>query len=96
MKAFIDRIFKAKKQKELLNEIVNTEVIKENKKVLAEQIETAIKNKVAQAALEDIIKEADRIIVEELKQAEVFTKPGHYFNDCNCVKCVRWRSQNAK
>jgi hypothetical protein len=95
MKAFIDRIFKAKKQKELLNEIVNTEVIKENKKVLAEQIETAIKNKVAQAALEDIIKEADRIIVEELKQAEVFTKPNH-FPDCNCFKCIRWIKQNAK
>jgi GMP synthase PP-ATPase subunit len=46
--------------------------------------------------LEAIVKEADKIIVEELKQAEVFTKPGHYFNDCNCVKCVRWRSQNAK
>lgn len=39
------------------------------------------------------------VIIEEVKQdlkQEVFTKPGHYFNDCNCVKCVRWRSQNAK
>jgi len=88
MKAFIDRIFKKRKQ--------DVEQIEENKAILSEQIETAIKNKVAQATLEDIIKEADKIIVEELKQAEVFTKPGHYFNDCNCVKCVRWRSQNAK
>jgi hypothetical protein len=88
MKAFIDRIFKKRKH--------DAEQIEENKAILSEQIETAIKNKVAQVALEDIIKEADRIIVEELKQAEVFTKPGHYFNDCNCVKCVRWRSQNAK
>jgi transcriptional regulator of heat shock response len=88
MKAFIDRIFKKRKH--------DAEQIEENKGILSEQIETAIKNKVAQAALEDIIKEADKIIVEELKQAEVITKPGHYFNDCNCVKCVRWRSQNAK
>jgi len=88
MKAFIDRIFKKRKH--------DAKQIEENKAILSEQIETAIKNKVAQVALEDIIKEADRIIVEELKQAEVFTKPGHYFNDCNCVKCVRWRSQNAK
>jgi transcriptional regulator of heat shock response len=88
MKAFIDKIFKKRKK--------DVEQIEENKAILSEQIETAIKNKVAQTTLEDIIKEADRIIVEELKQAEVFTKPGHYFNDCNCVKCVRWRSQNAK
>ena len=88
MKSFIDKIFKKRKP--------DAEQIEENKAILSKQIETAIKNKVAQAALEDIIKEADKIIVEELKQAEVFTKPGHYFNDCNCVKCVRWRSQNAK
>ena len=88
MKAFIDRIFKKRKH--------DAEQIEENKAILSEQIETAIKNKVAQAALEDIIKEADKIIVEELKQAEVFTKPGHYFDDCNCVKCVRWRNQDAK
>ena len=31
MKAFIDKIFKAKKQKELLDEIIHTEVIQENK-----------------------------------------------------------------
>ena len=101
MKAFIDRIFKAKKQKELLNEIVNTEVIEENKKILAEQIETRLKEKITQdqatqAVLEAIIKEADEVIVKELKEAEVFTKPGHYFNDCNCFKCVRWRNQDAK
>jgi len=88
MKAFIDKIFKKRKH--------DVEQIEENKAILSEQIETAIKNKVAQTTLEDIIKEADRIIVEELKPAEVFTKPGHYFNDCNCVKCVRWRNQNAK
>jgi hypothetical protein len=88
MKAFIDRIFKKRKQ--------DVEQIEENKAILSEQIETAIKNKVAQAVLEDIVKEADKIIVEELKQAEVITKPGHYFDDCNCVKCVRWRNQSAK
>jgi alpha-tubulin suppressor-like RCC1 family protein len=43
MKAFIDKIFKAKKQKELLDEITNTEVIEENKAILSEQIEISIK-----------------------------------------------------
>jgi hypothetical protein len=93
MKAFIDRIFKKRKH--------DAEQIEENKAILREQIETSIKEKVTQnqatqAVLEAIVKEADKVIVEELKQAEVFTKPGHYFDDCNCVKCVRWRSQSAK
>ena len=67
MKAFIDRIFKAKKQKKLLNEIVNTEVIKENKKILAEQIETIIKEKVTQDAVEAIIEEVKEDIKKETK-----------------------------
>jgi hypothetical protein len=88
MKAFIDRIFKKRKH--------DAEQIEENKAILREQIETSIKEKVTQTALEDLTKEADKIIVEELKEAKVYTKPGHYFNDCNCVKCVRWRNQDAK
>jgi hypothetical protein len=43
MKTFIDKIFRAKKQKELLDDITNTEVIQENKEILSEQIETSIK-----------------------------------------------------
>jgi hypothetical protein len=45
MKAFIDRVFKSKqkKQKELLDDITNTEVIQENKEILSEQIEISIK-----------------------------------------------------
>ena len=45
MKAFIERVFKSKKQKqkELLDDITNTEVIQENKEILSEQIETSIK-----------------------------------------------------
>jgi hypothetical protein len=46
MKAFIDRIFKNKKQKELLDEIANTEVIQENKEILSKQIEISIKKHV--------------------------------------------------
>jgi hypothetical protein len=46
MKAFIDKIFKAKKQKELLDEIANTEVIEENKEILSKQIEISIKKHV--------------------------------------------------
>ena len=54
MKAFIEKVFKMKqqKQKELLDEITNTEVIQENKEILSKQIETSIKEKVTQDAVE--------------------------------------------
>ena len=95
MKAFIDRIFKKRKH--------DAEQIEENKKVLAEQIETAIKNKIAQdktteVAVEAIIEEVKEVIKkEEVKKEEVviYPKPNH-FPDCNCFKCVRWIKQNAK
>ena len=103
MKAFIDKIFKAKKQKELLDEIIHTEVIQENKEILSKQIETVIKNKIAQdeateVAVEAIIEEVKEVIKkEEVKKEEVviYPKPNH-FPDCNCFKCVRWIKQNAK
>ena len=54
MKAFIEKVFKMKqqKQKELLDEIINTEVIEENKAILSKQIETSIKEKVKQNVVE--------------------------------------------
>jgi transcriptional regulatory protein LevR len=90
MKAFIDRIFKKRKK--------DAEQIEENKKVLAEQIETSIKEKVTQAAVETIIEEVKEVIKkEEVKKEEVvvYPKPNH-FPDCNCFKCIRWIKQNAK
>ena len=44
MKAFIEKVFKMKqqKQKELLDEITHTEVIEENKEILSKQIETSV------------------------------------------------------
>jgi transcriptional regulatory protein LevR len=90
MKAFIDRIFKKRKK--------DAEQIEENKKVLAEQIETSIKEKVTHAAVETIIEEVKEVIKkEEVKKEEVvvYPKPNH-FPDCNCFKCVRWIKQNAK
>ena len=95
MKAFIDRIFKKRKH--------DAEQIEENKKVLAEQIETSIKNKIAQdkateVAVEAIIEEVKEVIKkEEVKKEEVviYPKPNH-FPDCNCFKCIRWIKQNAK
>ena len=58
----------------------------------AEQIKEPIRteDKATEAMVEAIIEE-----VKET-QEEVYTKPGHYFDDCNCLKCVRWRNQNAK
>jgi hypothetical protein len=77
--------------------------LKKIKKYLAEQIETAIKNKIAQdkateVAVEAIIEEVKEVIKkEEVKKEEVviYPKPNH-FPDCNCFKCVRWIKQNAK
>ena len=100
MKAFIDRIFKKRKK--------DAEQIEENKAILSKQIETAIKNKIAQdeateVAVEAIIEEVKEVIKkeevkkEEVKKEEVviYPKPNH-FPDCNCFKCVRWIRQNAK
>ena len=90
MKSFIDRIFKKRKH--------DAEQIEENKKILSKQIETSIKEKVTQAAVESIIEEVKEVIKkEEVKKEEVvvYPKPNH-FPDCNCFKCVRWIKQNAK
>ena len=95
MKAFIDRIFKKRKK--------DAEQIEENKTILSKQIETVIKNKIAQdeateVAVEAIIEEVKEVIKkEEVKKEEVviYPKPNH-FPDCNCFKCVRWIKQNAK
>ena len=81
MKAFIDRIFKKRKK--------DAEQIEENKKVLAEQIETSIKEKVTQDAVEEIIVEVKK------KEVVIYPQPNH-FSGCNCFKCVRWKNQNAK
>ena len=89
MKAFIDKIFKAKKQKELLDDIVNTKVIEENKEILSKQIETSIKEKVTQDAVEEIIVEVKK------EEVVIYPQPNH-FSGCNCFKCVRWKNQNAK
>ena len=76
MKLFIDRIFKKRKH--------DAEQIEENKEIFSEQIETSIKERVAQ----------NKINMEEVEK-EIYKKPSHYFGgDCNCVKCVRWRNQN--
>ena len=66
MKAFIDKIFKAKKQKEILDEIIHTEVIQENKEILSKQIETSIKKHVEEVK-EDIKKETKVEIQHNLK-----------------------------
>ena len=66
MKSFIDRIFRAKKQKEILDEIIHTEVIQKNKEILSKQIETSIKKHVEEVK-EDIKKETKVEIQHNLK-----------------------------
>jgi transcriptional regulatory protein LevR len=85
MKAFIDKIFKKRKS--------DAEQIEENKKVLAEQIETSIKEKVTQDAVKEIIEEVKEVIKKE--EVVIYPQPNH-FSGCNCFKCVRWKNQNAK
>jgi len=85
MKAFIDKIFRKRKS--------DAEQIEENKKVLAEQIETSIKEKVTQDAVEEIIEEVKEAIKKE--EVVIYPQPNH-FSGCNCFKCVRWKNQNAK
>ena len=90
MKAFIDRVFKSKqrKQKELLDEIANTKV-KESLIIKAvEETMSAIEQ-----VKKEVKKDSKKKEVQEVK--ENFVKPGHYFADCNCFKCIRWRNQNA-
>jgi hypothetical protein len=79
MKAFIDKIFRKRKS--------DAEQIEENKKVLAEQIETSIKKHI----------EKTEEVKEDIKKEEVviYPQPNH-FSGCNCFKCVRWKNQNAK
>ena len=55
----------------------------------------AIKN---EELVTDIKEQATEAVIEAIKveaPKEVYSKPGHYFPDCNCFKCVRWRNQNA-
>ena len=85
MKAFIDKIFKKRKS--------DAEQIEENKKILAEQIETSIKEKVTQDAVKEIIEEVKEVIKKE--EVVIYPQPNH-FSGCNCFKCVRWKNQNAK
>jgi len=81
MKAFIDRIFKKRKQ--------DAEKVKEQ---IIEQRITQVESVEEQATQASI-----EAIVEEVKQEEtiIYSRPGHYFPDCNCIKCVKWRNQNA-
>ena len=88
MKSFIDKIFRAKKQKEILDEIIHTKVVQENKEILSKQIETSIKEKVTQDVVEEIIAEVKK------KEVIIYPQPNH-FSGCNCFKCVRWKNQNA-
>jgi hypothetical protein len=55
-----------------------------------EELNTNVKEQATEAAVEAIIE-----TVKQETQKEVYSKPGHYFADCNCFKCVRWRNQNA-
>ena len=76
MKAFIDRIFKKRKQ--------DAEQIKEQ---IVEQPITQV---------ESVEEQATQAAIKSIKEeAMIYPKPGHYFADCNCFKCIRWRNQNA-
>ena len=76
MKAFIDRVFKKRKQDA-------EQMEKQSIEQSITQVES-IKEQATQASIKAIIEEK-----------QIYSKPGHYFDDCNCFKCIRWRNQNA-
>lgn len=82
MKSFIERIFKSKK--------------------LKKEKEVKVVEQATEAMVKSIVEEAPKVEVPKLEipkvqtPKQVFKKPGHYFPDCNCPKCVTWRNQNAK
>ena len=57
-----------------------------------EELITETKEQATEAVIEAIVES----VKQDLQKEEVvYAKPGHYFADCNCFKCVRWRNQNA-
>jgi len=82
MKSFIERVFKSKKQKqkELLDEIANTEA---KESLIIKAVEETM------SAIEQVKKEVKK------EEVVTYPKPNH-FPDCNCFKCDRWKKQNAK
>jgi hypothetical protein len=80
MKAFIDRVFKKRKQ--------DAEQIEEPIKTKATE---AVVEKIIEEVKEVIKKEAPY----KIEPTKEMTKPRH-FPDCNCFKCERWKQQNAK
>ena len=77
MKAFIDRVFRKRKQdaEQMEKQTIEQPIT---------QVES-VEKQVTQASIETLVKEK-----------QIYSKPGHYFDDCNCYKCIRWRNQNAK
>ena len=82
MKAFIDKVFKKRKQ---------------DVKQLEEPTRTEDKTTEAmvEAIIEEVKKETKKEIPYKIEPTKEVTKPRH-FPDCNCFKCERWKQQNAK
>jgi nucleoid DNA-binding protein len=79
MKAFIDKVFKKRKQDaEQFEEPIRTE-----NKATEAMVEAIIEE-----VKEVIIKELKQ------GEVVTYAKPKH-FPDCNCFKCERWKQQNA-
>jgi protein-disulfide isomerase len=87
MKAFIDKVFKKRKQDAEQSE----EPIKTENKATEAMVESIIEE-----VKEVIKKEVKEVIKKEVIKEEVvsYPKPKH-FPDCNCFKCERWKQQNA-
>jgi len=82
MKAFIDKVFKKKKQ----DAKQPKEPIRTEDKATETMVEAIIKEVKEVIKKEEVKKE-----VEEIK----YPKPRH-FPDCTCFKCYKWKNQNAK
>jgi hypothetical protein len=79
MKAFIDKVFKKRKQDAEQSE----EPIRTENKATEAMVESIIEE------VKEVIKK--EVKKEEVVS---YPKPKH-FPDCNCFKCERWKQQNA-
>jgi len=72
--------------KAFIDRVFKMKKLKE-KEIRNEEPITEVKEQATEAVIKAIEVEVSK---------EVYSKPGHYFPDCNCFKCMRWRNQNAQ
>jgi hypothetical protein len=63
-----------------------------------QQKQKELLDEITHTEVTEATEKATKAVIKSIKvdeSKEVYAKPGHYFPDCNCFKCVRWRNQGA-